>query len=136
VDYPVVGIGARAFRFNTTIKTVTFSNNIEKICYQAFQGCLQLATVIFKHPAIALENSAFLDTGITSVEISARRIDNYAFAGCRSLTRAKITCPNGYNSSIGRNAFENNSQLRSVEFLGDNLAYIGQQAFFGLRLPS
>lgn len=87
---------------------------------------------------VIIESDAFREcTGITSINFDKaqkiKEIDNYAFYGCTGLT--SIVIPNTIET-IGKSAFENCSNLKTVEFVCDNdsdynetLIKIGEYAF-------
>ncbi len=120
----VTGIGAEAFKDNTTLTSVDLSkklglnstgpgttkpreedNQITTIATGAFEGCTALTTVTF---------GANLTT-----------IGNRAFYGCVSLT--EITFPESVRT-LGVNSFNTSSALKNV-YLNEGLEKIGMGSF-------
>lgn len=86
-DLPVKEIGWAAF-YGALITDVTIPDSVEKIATGAFEDCSSLTNVIFN------ENSRLLI------------VNDYAFSGCKSLTR--LVLPEGVGQ-IGYKAFYNTS---------------------------
>ena len=98
-----------AFEGNTSLKSITFKNNLEYIGINAFKGCSSLSEVNF--------------------EGACKEFGNYAFSGCSSLTTIEL--PNMLDK-IGAYAFENCSTLGVVEIANRaQLSSLGTGVFFG-----
>lgn len=101
----IVGLNTNVFKGNTDITSVTISEGISYIGYQAFRDCTSLKTVV-------LPNSLTL-------------IDNKAFVGCTALESITF----GDNLiEIGSSAFEECSALGDV-LLPETVQIIGASAF-------
>ena len=141
-DLPVTNIGNSAFRFCTSIVSVTIPYGVTSIGEDAFYGCDSLNSVyiadIEKWLAIdfacssanplcngaalylngVLVTDLIIPTGVTG-------IGDYAFYGCDSLT--SVTIPEGV-TSIGGGSFEECTFLNSV-IIPDSVTSIGDYAF-------
>lgn len=100
---PVVGISYDAFKGNATIVEVVIPRSVERISFNAFEGCIALQKVTM---------------------LGKTRIYMRAFKGCVSLRSVVI------NDSIDEGAFEGCIQLRSVE-IGADVYKIEEGAFEG-----
>lgn len=78
----------------------------------------------------AIEKEAFAYKAITSIRLSKnlRTIAERAFFSCNNLVTIEIPAQ---VTHIGKEAFSNNVNLKSVVFLGNNVVEIGEKAFFG-----
>ena len=99
-------IGGAAFRFCSSISSITIPNSVTSIGKGAFSECSSLT-------AITITNS------VTSIEYCA-------FYGCSSL--ASITIPNSV-ISIGDFAFEDCSSIASIT-IGNSVTSIGNGVFY------
>ena len=152
-NYPVTGIGYKAFSgcsglknvtipdsvteissyaFNdcTGLKSVTIPNSVTSIGNLAFCGCSGLKNVTIPDSVTSIGNAAFYGcTGLKSVTIpnSVTTIGNLAFCGCYSLTI--VTIPDSV-TAIGDSAFSGCSGLTSVT-IPDSVTSIGKWAFSG-----
>ena len=105
-------IGDRAFKSAfSSIPTSSVELNVEKANYvgaNAFESTSGLKTINFNNNTVlqTVANSAFLNSGITSLDLSKAtkllRIENQAFQGCLSLTEVKV--PKSL-TSFGSNVF-------------------------------
>ena len=127
-------IGNHAFRYCSSLISITIPENVTSIGRSAFYGCSSLATVAFGENSrltsiggVAFEGCSSL-ASITIPE-NVISIGSYAFSGCSSLT--SITIPENVDS-IGVGAFNDCSSLVTVTF-GENsqLESIGDSAFSG-----
>jgi len=57
--YPVVAIGASAFKDNTAITSVVISSNVTEIRASAFEGCSALSSISIPASVITLDDTAF-----------------------------------------------------------------------------
>ncbi len=105
--YSVVSIGAMAFKYNSSMTSVTLPESVTSIRGGAFDSCSGLASV--------------------TISESVTSIGDYAFKNCTKLT--SITIPESV-TLIEHNAFEGCSGLTSIT-IGTNVTSIGNQAFYG-----
>lgn len=105
----VIGISKKAFKYCTSMTSVTIPESVTSIYNNAFVGC----------------------TGLTAVTIpnSVTSINNNSFVGCTGLTA--VTIPNSV-TEIGENAFSGCSNLTSI-IIPESVTSIGQFAFSGCR---
>ena len=153
-------IGYGAFG-GTCITDVILSEPVKVIDAYAFRYCRQLAKVQFNQNVIQIDRGAFEGTNITEfiAPVNLRNIGSYAFSGA-PIGNIKFNDKLQY---ISKSAFEWNSSLKSIVLpdqlreikdkafanckilssvkFGDNLTYIGAQAFTEtelkeIRIPS
>ncbi|MCH5153602.1 MAG: leucine-rich repeat protein [Clostridiales bacterium] len=131
----VQSLGARLFKSNTTIESITIGINVTSIGDEAFMGCTGLKTVIFEAGSganLTLGNSVFEGcTGLEEVRMTDRiKVISYrAFYNCNQLK--KFTMPN-YVTSIGELAFYNNA-FASIT-IPATVDEIGYRAFYLSKL--
>ncbi len=153
-EYPVRRISRYAFSGNTKIRSVTVSEGIEEIGFQAFYKCSRLESVTLPTTLINIERSAFeytgyyqnpsnwidgilyidsnlikasKDAGLSSVLVSEGTtcIAYEAFEFCKTIT--DVTLPDTIRA-IGDDAFANCTALENIN-LNDNIVKIGWSAF-------
>jgi hypothetical protein len=127
----VVGIGGRAFAFNTGLTSVRIPNSVISIAAHAFQNASQLASVTIGNHVQLIGAGAFQGTALTSLTIpnSVTRIGHRAFSGITTLTDVYL---GNHVSSIGNDAFSGDAALAAVTFTGNAPRVIGSRAFAGL----
>lgn len=83
VKYPVVAIGAEAFRSRVGLKGVTIPETVKSIGAMAFEGCTSLATVNIPSGIEVVEQGVFMNTAITEIAIPSAtvRVADSAFRG-------------------------------------------------------
>ncbi|MDG1362774.1 MAG: leucine-rich repeat domain-containing protein [Akkermansiaceae bacterium] len=116
---PVTSIGDDAFRFCTSLTSITIGNGVTSIGYAAFQGCTSLTSIKIPDSVTSIGPSTFYGCqSLTSITIpdGVTSIGGADFANCQSLT--SITIPDSV-ISIGINAFYGCTSLTAVTFLGD-----------------
>lgn len=98
----------------TALKSVTLSNTLTTIPYNAFNGCMSLTTIVLPASLTNIGESAFNGcTSLSNVTFngnSLKTIDSGAFYGCSSLVN--ISIPDGVETLS--NAFSNCALLESV----------------------
>ena len=84
--YNVIGIGKKAFYWNTGLTSIVISETITSIGYQAFDGCYSLTSVIIPKNVINIDNYAFgYCTKLKEVFILGKPTVAYnAFSDCHS----------------------------------------------------
>ena len=126
--YSVTSIGKSAFKWCSSLTSVTIPNSVTSIEYEAFELCSSLTSVTIPNSVTSIGNYAFNNCfSLTSVTIpnSVTSIGYYAFYGCSSLT--SISIPNSV-TSIGQLAFSSCSSLTSVT-IPNSVTSIGESAF-------
>jgi hypothetical protein len=151
----VLGIGDKAFQYNTNLRSVTISNGISSIGYNAFYNCTSLRTVNLNNDLETIGSGAFYNcTSSKSIVIpaSVTTIDNYysgrnyeyygVFQGCKNLTTVTIKTDSSKKSLyLGSHAFYNCTALTSVD-LSDRVTNLGKQCFYNcyslkqIKLPT
>lgn len=126
--YPVTSITSDAFRYCSSLTSVTLSNSIATIEYAAFESCSSLSSVTIPNSVTSIGSYAFhYCFSLTSVTIpnSVTLINDGTFCYCSSLT--SVTIPNSV-SSIGERAFCDCPALTSVT-IPNSVTSIGSYAF-------
>ena len=121
-----------AFQNNKTLKTLIFGSKIKSIGAFAFSGCTSLKEIRFVNSSLeAIDNDAFRDTAITSVEIpdtvsymgygifygtkltsvrlpdSLRRLSHSTFGNCVKLTAVDLNQITEIDGQSGNEANQN-----------------------------
>ena len=133
-DGDVTTIGYEAFRYCSSLTSVTIPNSVTLIEKGAFVGCSSLTSLYGKFASAdnrcwvvngVLEH--FIPAGLTTYTIpdGVTEIGYVAFSGCSSLT--SVTIPDSV-TSIGDYAFHKCSNLTSVT-IPDGVTTIGVCAF-------
>lgn len=108
--YRVTSIAAKAFKNNKKIKTITIGSNIETIGAEAFSGCTNLQTVIFKgsNTRIIGAKAFYKCTKIKKIVIPSgvEKIGKQAFFGCKKLKSITIKTTKLTNKKVGAKAFK------------------------------
>ena len=132
--YPVNKIAADAFRNNSTISAVTFTNTNEiKVKSGAFRNMTALQTIAFNGTGLVSIGESNWDytfgynralTDITAAEDSNVTFNVMGtFYGCSSLKNVTL----GNINDLHQNTFIDNNALETFE--ANNITEIGQQAF-------
>ena len=119
---PITVISAGAFKDNTTAETVIIPSSVTTIEDEAFSGCTNLKTIIFKPETqtdIFPSNDSQANKNV-QLKFGLISIGNRAFYGCSGLT--SITIPDSV-TIIGEEAFCGCSSLESITlpFVGSTL---------------
>ena len=124
----VTSIGGSAFRYCTSLKSVTIPDSVTSIGGWAFADCASLTSVTIPDGVTSIGEYTFSwCTSLTSATIpdSVTSIGEFAFHNCKSLT--SMTIPRSV-VSIGYDAFGWCESLTSVTIL-DGVRSIGNSAF-------
>jgi hypothetical protein len=125
---PVTSIGANAFRFCTSLTSITIGNGVTSIGLEAFRNCTSLTSITIPDSVTSIGDFAFYDcTSLTSITIpdGVSSIGTQAFSFCTSLTN--ITLPDGV-TSIGDDVFWFCTSLTNIT-IPDGVTSIGESAF-------
>ena len=124
----VTSIGGSAFRYCTSLTSVSFPDSVTRIGGWAFTDCASLTSVTIPDGVTSIGEYTFSwCTSLTSATIpdSVTSIGEFAFHNCKSLT--SMTIPRSV-VSIGYDAFGWCESLTSVTIL-DGVRSIGNSAF-------
>ena len=124
----VTSIGGSAFRYCTSLTSVTIPDSVTSIGGWAFTDCASLTSVTIPNGVTSIGEYTFSwCTSLTSATIpdSVTSIGEFAFHNCKSLT--SMTIPRSV-VSIGYDAFGWCESLTSVTIL-DGVRSIGNSAF-------
>lgn len=121
----VVYTGYHAFENCTNLTFVTLPSAMDTIEYDTFQGCTSLETIIGADSIRTVQNNAFSNTAISSIDCTINNIDSGVFYNCTALESVVL----GSGSRIiGSSAFENCSNLSSIT-LPSTILRIDDNAF-------
>lgn len=116
-------IDDEAFRGVVELTSVTLSNNIQRIGYQAFSDCEQLTKVAYvgemKTADCTVEIGAFQNcTSLTFFAFprSLSEVQGWTFVGCRKLK--EIILPKSVKK-VGDQALRTNSTVETITFEGE-----------------
>lgn len=115
------------FNCEQTLNRVKIGKNVSEIPNNAFEGCVQLDSILLPHSVKLIGANSFKDCTKLSKFIfgdSVETVESCAFENC-ALT--KVVLPKRLKD-IGYYAFRNNENLHEVVF-GDSLKSIGDGAF-------
>ena len=118
--YSVTSIGDYAFRYCSSLSSITIPNSVTSIGDYAFYYCSSLSSITIPNSVTSIGSCAFFDcSSLTSITIpnSVTSIGSSAFYDCSALT--SITIPNSV-TSIGEYAFNGCSSLSSVVWNAKN----------------
>ena len=124
-------IGRDAFRKCESLKEIELPEDIIYLDTCVFSQCYSLKTIKLPTKLQGIELSAFVESGLNSIEIPSQvyRIGGFAFQNNKSL-RTIVTSER--IKEIYYYSFSNCDSLKTV-VLGKNVSYIGCNAFEGCR---
>ena len=99
----VTSIGNCAFRYCTSLKSITIPNSVMEIGSSAFSGCSSLTSITIPNSVTEIGVYAFKGcTSLTSITIpnSVTNIGDSTFWGCSSLTAIYVTVDNKNYTSV------------------------------------
>lgn len=117
-------IGEAAFQGCTGLTAVDLSK-LRNAGKEMFKNCTNLKSVVLG-PDTKLSYGAFVKSGLTSVDLYANVVPQFAFAQCNDLKKVVIHNDMLY---IDKGAFCQNPNLETVELLG-KIELIDEQAFY------
>ncbi len=134
-------LAAGAFEDCTALKGVSISSRITEVGERAFKGCTALTQVALPNSVTSIGANAFQGDSrlfmlhMRSAEYSKlQAIGAGAFSGCSSLeffcSDEKFNLPASI-TAIGDNAFENCTNIPSVDMSRDKITSLGQGAYKG-----
>ncbi len=102
-------IGESSFRYCTNLRKIVLPEGLEVIGEFAFCGCSKLETVIWPKKLISIEDMAFNETGLTSVNLpeTIKHIGTRAFAKTKLKT---VTIPKSVRT-LGWGAFSGTPEI-------------------------
>ncbi len=122
-EYSVTSIGDYAFKFCSSLRSVTIPNSVTSIGNYAFWDCSFLFSISIPNSVTSIGEYAFYECSYLysiSIPNSVTSIGNSAFSNCIRLT--SITIPNSV-TSIGDHAFYGCSSLTSIDVEANNQNY-------------
>lgn len=122
--------GNSAFKGSHYIKTVTFANcSIPVIGEEAFADCSLLESVALPASTTEIKASAFKGCSALGGATlgGTAKIGDFAF---QSTGLTTLTLPASVET-VGQSAFNGNTKLADVHYLGNSIKTIGQNAFSG-----
>ena len=130
-------MGDGIFNGCTSLTTVTFPTNLTSIPAGTFEKCSSLTTFEIHQNITVIEDNAFADSGIASINFPEGLlcIDHYAF---QNTALSTIELPDGLEA-IGTQAFDGTNLTevtipKSVTYIGDNAFPAGEQfTVYGYR---
>ena len=141
VTYSVTSIGDGAFSDCSDLTSVTIPSSVTSIGEKAFYYCSALTSVTIPNSVTTIGKNAFNNCfGLTSLIIpnSVTSIGEYAFLGCSNLKKVELR-----SNAIASETYTSNSNIKNIfgeqvtEYvIGDNVASIGDYAFFDCPLTS
>ncbi|MBR5238070.1 MAG: leucine-rich repeat domain-containing protein [Paludibacteraceae bacterium] len=130
LTYRVTSIGAEAFNWCESLKSIIIPNSVTSIGNRAFYQCTKLTSIVIPESVTSIGKGAFENCKkLTSIVIpdNVKSIEDMTFSWCFALTG--IVIPNSV-TSIGYEAFESCSALKSI-VIPARVMEIGERAFIG-----
>lgn len=120
---PCKYLNSHSFSGCSSLKDITFSNNLQRIGYNSFWGCYSLEEMVIPDTVTLIGDSAFgYCTALSSLKLGSglQSIGENAFICCSSLTN--VTIPASV-TSIGSGAFASCSSLQGIQVAAGNKNY-------------
>ena len=130
LTYRVTSIGAEAFTWCESLKSIVIPNGVTSIGNMAFYQCSSLTKIAIPNSVTSIGERAFENCKkLTSIIIpnNVKSIEDLTFSSCIALT--EIVIPNSV-TSIGYEAFEFCSSLKSL-VIPARVTEIEESAFVG-----
>ena len=147
----IIAIGEKAFEKNTTVKSVKIPASVKAIRDEAFNGCINLSSVLMCNGLVAIGSKVFYQAGIERIFIpntvqaigkatfkqcpnlieadmsgcQLKVIEDSLFSKCSKLKEVKLP---SQVQSIGNYAFKECEELQRM-LLPNSVTKIGQSAF-------
>ena len=120
--YKCTSIGMSAFRYCSSLTSLTISNSVTTIGEEICEGCSTLVSLTIGKSVTSIGKEAFKGCALTSINIpnSVKTIGNGAFSMCRGLT--SITIPSSV-TSIGSRVLSDCSALTTITVDSNNNVY-------------
>ena len=120
-------LGNSAFNGCIALETVEFGDKLTYIDVAAFNGCSALKSVALPESLTDLMQSAFQNSGLTSVTLpmGVTDVKNAVFSGCEQLVEFKAS---GELTKLSDSAFKGCSALKSIT-IGSSVENIGNNVF-------
>ena len=120
--YKCSSIQTCAFRYCSSLTTLTIGNSVTIIGEEVCEGCKTLTTLTLGNSVTSIGKEAFKGCGLISITIpnSVKNIGNGAFSMCKGLN--SITIPNSV-TNIGSRVFSDCSALTSISVDNNNGVY-------------
>lgn len=110
----LTAIGARAFAYRGSLRSVIVGDSVKKIESMAFCRCVNLAEVKIPQGCI-VGNSAFMGCScLTEISLKGNTVDAYAFSECTSLRSVKLSS----DTTLGYGAFSKCGNISFNEYCG------------------
>ena len=132
--YSVTSIGVHAFKFRSSLTSVTIGNSVTSIGDDAFYCCTSLTSVTIGNSVTSIGNRAFYSCrSLTSVTINSDAIVSKSYSDDSTISDIFGSQVTEYIigddvKKIGNNAFYDCSSLTSVT-IGNSVTSIGKYAF-------
>lgn len=133
-EIQIIEIGEKAFSECKTLRTISFSSNLEYVAPFAFWGCDRLEEIIFTSEDMDFGEGVFSASGLRNFVFPNKctYIPSRFFQDCKNLV--SVTLPQKMKE-MGTMAFAGTKSLRSID-LGFNLKEISDGAFMGSGIES
>ncbi|MCD8207951.1 MAG: leucine-rich repeat protein [Bacteroidales bacterium] len=125
----VTDIYSCAFSGCANLRSCELPKSLTSLYDSAFEGCKALESVMFPESLVEIGDYAYLNSGITSVEMDAnlQYIGDYAFRGCEGLETVIVGRKVWY---LGTGAFYGCSSL-TYAYVGDSITELATNMFYG-----